>query len=578
MSSSEQTGSGTVTEEVNYAAGAEAAAAVGTGFQRQLLRRLWWNPELVQDTVRAGITRYHFTAPNDAKIFDAVLAAQPGTVPENPSPGWAADLRQQALALLDEEKVVPRSAVADVLGDGTARNVSTCIEAARLQHETSRLIQEYDDGVADRAETGPASLEARAAAADAAVSTQQPAPSSLRITPSGPDQPVLVVVAGDDGSGAQAVCGMATRHLSGGAGVVTLGGAYPPGDPAHNAVRTSKARSAEEKHLVAAEYALTSQVSTVLLTDARDPEALVKDMVDFQENGFHVHFAGVVAQEDVREVNALEARIEARIEGHTSQEPSSSPAGTLATSARLAAELGVTVDLFRGDSTILDTSRMRSGEQTPAEAVRAEYKRELGYEEALRVVARASRLATKEATQPADRRALQRIVENVGARKWDVDWVFESARRAREQPAAKRWGEVSGASELVGHSDGTLEAMMVNGMRHRHKARQDAFRFLKLRGEHEQRGDTRKAAQYDDLASLAIGDANRTSNFVATLVTEQRRRATLPERERAKELTRARREGLLPTPPKQTTAAGYGKAAQPAQTTQPVRARSARAR
>jgi hypothetical protein len=251
----------------------------------------------------------------------------------------------------------------------------------------------------------PAKSEARAPldiAGDAVDSTLsgpgKPSYQPFRIAPTAEDsRPVLVVIAGPKGSGADAISNMAEMQLAGkdGGGRVTILGREPlePG-----------------QHRAAAEKAIEQKSNTILLTDGRDPEALARDMQGFARD-YRIVFAAAATQDPLLGLNNLEARLDPR----SPKRETLTTRPKLAECASRAAGLGAETHVFEADENgrvVNAPAPPGSGERTPGQRVEDACKAPLSEEMSLRALAKAARLATM-TKDPEDHGKILRVTADI---------------------------------------------------------------------------------------------------------------------------------------------------------------------
>ncbi|MGI5353502.1 hypothetical protein ACQEU8_35795 [Streptomyces sp. CA-250714] len=294
--------------------------------------------------------------------------------------------------------------------------------------ETLRMYDEklrkYDASTADGAGAGPStprsgdaaegSLEAAGDAVDSALSGPgQPSYPPFQIAPTEEDpRPVLVVVAGAKGSGADAIRGLAEKQLGEGK-LVILGDADKPLEPA--------------QHLEAAKQAIASGSNTILLTDGRDPKALAEDMKGFDEAGFRLHFAAAATQDPLCALNNLAAKIDPRF----SEMETLATGHKLAEGASRAVGLGAELHVFEADERgWVSSAPLQPGERADRR-IETACKAKLSDEMSLRSLARLARLAAS----TKDR-----------AHHDEIRQVTADVLRASSDKAAESWGGVVGAA------------------------------------------------------------------------------------------------------------------------------------
>ncbi|MGP3979254.1 hypothetical protein ACTWQF_35645 [Streptomyces sp. 8N114] len=331
-------------------------------------------------------------------------AASADTAPEG---GADTALRNEA------ERNVARSR-----GD-TQAFVDEIDETLRMHDEK---LRKYDASTADGASAGPptprsgdaaeGSLEAAGDAVDSALSGPgQPSYPPFQIAPTEEDpRPVLVVVAGAKGSGADAIRSLAEKQLGEG-NFVTLGD--KPLEPA--------------QHLEAAKQAIASGSNTILLTDGRDPKALAEDMKGFAEAGFRLHFAAAATQDPLCALNNLAAKIDPRF----SEMETLATGHKLAEGASRAVALGAEMHVFEADERgWVSSAPLQPGERADRR-IETACKAKLSDEMSLRSLARLARLAAS----TKDR-----------AHHDEIRQVTADVLRASSDKAAESWGGVVGAA------------------------------------------------------------------------------------------------------------------------------------
>ncbi|NSC25717.1 hypothetical protein FM076_33055 [Streptomyces albus subsp. chlorinus] len=536
-----------------------AQALTGRDYETQLLGRLWRKPELVAD-VRGTLTPGHFSSPSHAAIYQALVETHSDTFPRNSEGTRELSDRWRAVDDWLETAGVPLRELDDVLRVSRLRSADDSVKALTLQDEVREVVGEYNAYL----RRAGGSLDAAGEAVDKAL---PPLPSYPPPPAEPPDQPVVVVVAGAEGSGMEAVSLLARQQLAGRGHVVDLGGAYPPGHPAHQAVEESGARTPQDRHLAAAQYAIGLRANTVLRTDARDPQALAMDMMRFQEAGYRIEFAAVTTPEPIRRLNALETHLGDR---RTARRPFTPAPDRLAESAERAAAMGADVRIFRPDGAAVDTAGIRSGKRTPTQVIEAERGRGLSDEAAVRVVAKAARLAARTTDWVGQETAREAAATAAGSSsRWN--WVVEAAVERRERPRAPRWGagrRTRDAGPLAAYSDAQLQSLLEGSLRRYQKADQEANRAELRRKELSDRGESLRAQAFEDTSHFARESANNYRDAVIDVLAEERRRASLSPRQRQAELQAvqrrtARAAARVQPPPAQRTAIGFAQPARP---------------
>ena len=530
-----------------------ARVLTGRDYEKQLLGRLWLHPELVPAVMR-DITPGHFTGRHYGDIYRALVETHTETFPENPvgelSDRWAAvDDRLDAAG-------VPRAALDEVLRGSGLRSTDTCVTALILHEEVKEVAAAYN------ARTGGAgtSLDRAGAAVDRAL---PPLPSYPPPPAEPPARPVVVVVAGAEGSGRDAVSALAHQQLAGRGPVVELGGAYSPDHPAYEAVEEAGVRP-EARHLAAAQYAIDQGANTVLRTDARDPQALAQDMMRFQQAGFRIEFAAVATPEPLRRLNALEAQLSDR---HTARQPFTPTPDRLAESATRAAGMGADVRVFRPDGTAVDSPGLRSGERTPGQVIEAERERGLNGETSLRAAAKAARLAAR-TTDWVHQAAARQAATDAGrfsAENWD--WAINAATGLPARPQGPRWGagrRARAAGPLAARSDTELAELLENTMLRYRNADQKSLQEH-TRGKDLQDQGKPGAQAFFDNSQVTRETANHYRDTVVDILAEERRRSSLSPRQRQAELQAVQQRMARVRPPAQPprTAIGFAQPARP---------------
>ncbi|MEU8828913.1 zeta toxin family protein [Streptomyces sp. NPDC048636] len=533
-----------------------AQVLTGRDYETQLLGRLWRHPELVRD-VMGDITPDHFTVPHHADIYRALVATHTETFPENSAGTRALSDRWSAVDAWLTDAGVPLRALDEVLRDSRLRSADDCVKALTVHDEVRQVVQEHNARTADGAST---SLDRAGEAVEKAL---PPLPAIPPPPAEPPDQPVVVVVAGTEGSGMEAVSLLAHQQLAGRGNVVDLGGAYPPDHPAHQAVRDSRARRPEDRHLAAAQYAIGQRADAVLRTDARDPQALAMDMKRFQEAGYRVEFAAVATPEPIRRINALETHLSDR---RTARLPFTLAPDRVGESATRAAAMGADVRVFRPDGTAVDSPGLRSGKRTPAQVIEAERERGLSDEVSMRAVAKAARLAARTTDWVGQEAAREAATAAAGSStRWN--WAIEAAIDRRERRRAPRWGagrRARDAGPLAAYSDADLQSLLEGSMHRYQRADQEANRAERRREELSNQNKPLEAKAFEDTSHFARETANNYRDTVTDVLTEERRRASLSPRQRQAEIQAVqRRTARVQPPPVQRTAIGFAQPARP---------------
>jgi hypothetical protein len=541
----------TVAEEDN----GRAQVLTDLDYETQLLGRLWRHPELVRD-VMEHITPDYFTGTHHRSIYRALVETHTETFPEN-SAGLD-KLRPRWRAVDDwlKNAGVPLQALDEVVKVSRLRSADDCVKALTVHDEVRQVVRAHN---ARTRGTGT-SLDR---AGEAVARALPPLPSYPPPPAEPPSRPVVVVVAGAPGSGKEAVAHLARRQLAGRGPVIDLGGEYPPGHPAHQAVREARARRPEDRHRAAAQYAIGQRANTVLRTDTRDPQALAMDMKRFQEAGYGVEFAGVVTPEPIRRLNDLEAHLGDR---RTARQPFTPAPDRLGESATRAAAMGVPVRVFRPDGTAVGTPGLRSGEQTPAQVIAAERKRGLSGQMSLRTVAKAARQAAR-TTDWVGQEAAREAATMAAGSSTEWNWVIDAAIDRRERPRAPHRSagrRVRDAGPLAACSDADLQSLLEGSLRRYRRADQEASRAERRREELKEQNKPLEAKNFEDSSHVARETANSYRDTVIGVLAEERRRASLSPRRRQAELQAVqRRTARVQPPPVQRTAVGSG-AARPA--------------
>jgi hypothetical protein len=534
-----------------------ARMLTGLDYEIQLLYRLWQNPERIPEVIE-HLHPDHFTGPHHADIYRALTGTHSEPVPPNPTETWRVDRWMEVDGWLDAVNV-PRSALDTVLNTARARpldpSVQALVQALTLQDEVRAIVREHG------ARTGAGtSLDAAGAAVERAL---PPRPSYPPPPADPPDRPVVVVVAGAEGSGRDAVSVLAHQRLAVRGPVVELGGAYSPDHPAYEAVEEAGVRP-EARHLAAAQYAIDRGANTVLRTDARDPQVLAQDMMRFQQAGYRIEFAAVATPEPIRRLNALEAQLSDR---RTARQPFTPTPDRLAESATRAAAMGADVRVFRPDGTAVDSPGLRSGERTPGQVIEAVRQRGLTGETSLRAAAKAARLAAR-TTDWAHQAAARQAATDAGrfsTENWD--WAINAAAGLPDRPQGPRWGggrRARAAGPLAARSDAELGELLENTMLRYRNADQKALQDH-ARGKELQDQGKPGAQAFFDSSQVTRETANHYRDTVVDILGEERRRASLSPRQRQAELQAVQQRMVRVRPPAEAprTAIGFARPARP---------------
>ncbi|WP_331739273.1 hypothetical protein [Streptomyces sp. NBC_01187] len=388
------------------ATGLSAGSVTSFDRERQLLRRLWDAPELVLDAERAGIGFEHFTDAKHAALYQALLQTHDPAAPAPKDPSdyepWRTGRCIDAYAMLDKHRLWVNDAgeslgtVPMMLKDGAPPIGPSVAVPDGLQDQVSAAVERL--GTLAKSEAR-APLDAAGDAVDSALSGPgKPSYQPFQIAPTAEDsRPVLVVIAGGEGSGANPITNMAKAQLAGEDGdgkFVILGEKQlEPG-----------------QHLEAAKKAIREKSNTILLTDGRDPEALAQDMQGFSRN-FRIVFAAAATQDSLLELNNLEARLDP----HSEKQETLTTRPKLAECASRAVGLGAEMHVFEADEkgrVVNAPAPPRSGERTPGQRVEDACKAPLSEEMSLRALARAARLATM-TKNPADHVEILRVTADI---------------------------------------------------------------------------------------------------------------------------------------------------------------------
>ncbi|SES38293.1 zeta toxin family protein [Streptomyces qinglanensis] len=523
--------------------------------QTHLLAQLWRSPERVPE-VLGVLTPDHFTAPGYEDFFRALTETHSGPVPED-GPEREAWRRQRWQEVNEDLQgaAIGRSDLDDVASVRNLRPLETCVQGLLAQGEVRSAVREYN------APTGPGpSLERAGQAVDGAL-PPQPSYPPPPVEP--PAQPVVVVVAGAEGTGAGALTADVTRQLTRRGPVVELGGGYPPSHPAYEAAEEVGLRP-EARHLAAAQYAIDQRANTVLRTDARDPQALAQDMMRFQQAGYRIEFAAVTTPEPLRRLNALDAQLSDR---RTARLPFTLPPDRLAESANRAAAMGARVWVFRPDGTPVDSPGLAAGRQTPGQVIEAERERGLTGEMSLRAAAKAARIAARTtdwAHQAAARQAATEAGRAVG-QNWE--WAIDAAVGLPDRPQGPRWGagrRARAAGPLAARTDVELGELLESTLHRYRNADQKALQDYARGKELQDRG--RPGAQaFFDSSQAARETADDYRDTAVGILGEERRRSTLSPRQRQAELQAVQQRMARVKPPAEPprTAIGYAQPARP---------------
>ncbi|MBO8189707.1 zeta toxin family protein [Streptomyces spirodelae] len=519
--------------------------------QTHVLAHLWRHPERVPE-VLGVLTPDHFTAPGYEEFFRALTETHSGPVPDDgPERGaW----RWQRWEQVNEELLgadIGGSDLDDVDNVRNLRPLETCVQGLVAQGEVRSAVGEHN------APTGPGpSLERAGDAVDRAL---PPRPSYPPPPAEPPEQPVVVVVAGAEGTGTGALTADITRQLTRRGAVVELGGGYPPSHPAYEAVEEVGLRP-EARHLAAAQYAIDQRANTVLRTDARDPQALAEDMMRFQQAGYRVEFAAVTTPEPLRRLNALENHLSDR---HTARLPFTPTPDRLAESANRAAAMGARVKVFRPDGTPVDSPGLAAGRQTPGQVIEAERERGLTGEMSLRAAAKAARIAAR-TTDWAHQAAAQEA-GRAGGQNWE--WAINAAVGLPVQPQGPRWGagrRARAAGPLAARTDTELGELLESTMHRYRNADQKALHDY-ARGKELQDQGKPGAQAFFDSSQAARETANHYRDTVVGILGEERRRSTLSPRQRQAELQAVQQRMARVRPPAEPprTAIGFAQPGRP---------------
>jgi len=376
------------------------------------------------------------------------------------------------------------------------------------------------------------------AAVDQALRKQPPLPA-LDMEPPEGNQPVLVVVAGAKASGAEAIAsGVTQQFAKWGKPLVSIGGEYQFGDLGWYAVEDYPRA---ERDRVAARFAAGKQHSVVLRTPALEPYELYQNMKYFKENGYRIHFAGVVPQEDIRRLNSLQATLEGDTSGQREMSLpfSGRPGVTLGLSAEFASKLGAKVHAIRGNGVEAVNSPALQSEPFPVFVEEAEGG--LHYKESLRAMAKATLLAAK-SRKRADHVAIKDVTEGIvkSSPKAAQDWKAAIDAALGQLPHTKtpRWGagrRARNANGLITQDDAQLQTTLEKTLLDYSKAAQH-YRRLSKEIEGSIRDGREPGGQLRDAREAARKISNKVRDNVFAVVTEAHRRAPLTKGQRQREI------------------------------------------
>ncbi|WP_326693282.1 hypothetical protein OIE63_39945 (plasmid) [Streptomyces sp. NBC_01795] len=386
------------------ATGLSAGSPTSLDRERELLRQLWDAPELVLDAERSGIGFEHFTDAKHAALYRALLQTHdPETpAPEDPSAyaRWRSGRRVDTYVMLDKHRLWVNDAgesldpVPMVLKDGAPPTGPLVAVPIGLQDQVSEAVERLGATAKSEARTP---LDAAGDTVDGAISGPgKPSYQPFQIAPTAEERrPVLVVVAGAKGSGAEPIANMAKAQLAGkdGDGKFVILGDKPlePG-----------------QHLEAAKKAIREKSNTILLTDGRDPEALAQDMQSFARD-YRIVFAAAATQDPLLDLNNLEAKLDPRSE----KQETLTTRPKLAECASRAVGLGAETYVFEADENgRVVNAPAPPGERTPGQRIEEACKKELSEEMSLRSLAKAARLATM-TKKPADHVEIMRVTADI---------------------------------------------------------------------------------------------------------------------------------------------------------------------